>query len=138
MKWICYFVGALMLVACGNTNMETNQALPLEGEYQIISVDTDVLNDTDYVLTFDLEEQKAYGYVGCNRFSSSFVQEGNNLQFKGGLSTKMFCEGKMEIEARILDALEEITGVRKANDKLVLHSSESDDLITIKKQEKRE
>lgn len=133
MKWIYFFVGALMLVACGSTNMQSHKAPTLEGEYQIIGVDNTRLNDAEFVMTFNLEEQTAYGYVGCNRFTSSFVQEGETLKFKGGISTKMYCEGKMEIEGRLLSALEEITGVRSDNDKLVLYSSENDDLITIKK-----
>lgn len=133
MKWIYFFVGTLMLVSCGGTKIGKDQAPSLQGEYQIIAVGARTLDDAEFIINFDEEEGAAYGYVGCNRFSSGFVQEGDTLDFSGALSTKMYCEGKMEIEGRVLSALEEITGVRHEDDNLVLYSSENDDLITIKK-----
>lgn len=135
MKWIYFFVGTLMLVSCGSTKMGKDQVPSLEGEYQIIAVGATTLDDAEFVINFDEEEGTAYGYVGCNRFSSSFVQEGDTLDFSGAISTKMYCEGKMEIEGRLLSGLEEISGVRYDSDNLVLYSLENNDLITIKKQE---
>lgn len=132
MKWIFSFIIALLLVGCGSTNSGVGQSPFLEGEYQIVGVGGEALDNPEFTIIFDLEEQSAYGYVGCNRFSSGFTQDGNSLHFNRSISTKMYCEGKMEIEDQVLRSLEEVTGVRRDNGNLVLHSSENEDLIIIK------
>lgn len=133
MKWFFLYIGVLIFMACGSTKTGGVQAPALEGEYQIVQVGSETLNDPEFTIIFDLEEQSAYGYVGCNRFSSGFTQDGGMLHFNRSISTKMYCEGKMEIEDQVLRSLEEVTGVRHDNGNLVLHSSDNKGLITIKK-----
>lgn len=56
-------------------------------------------------VTLLLDSSRAAGNAGCNRFFGSYTLNGSKLQFTGIGSTKMFCEGKMEIENSVMNAL---------------------------------
>jgi len=47
---------------------------------------------------------KVSGFAGCNSFTGSFIKQGTTISAKLG-STRMYCEGKMDMETEILRIL---------------------------------
>src|SRR5690606_29703323 len=48
------------------------------------------------IITFNLPETGVTGNGGCNNFSASFKMDGNAIQFKDPVSTRMACQGNGE------------------------------------------
>lgn len=70
---------------------------------------------------FDLDAQRAFGALGCNRFSGAIDHSGSDLRFRGIASTKMACQGPaMELESRFLLTLETTAAYRFEADRLTL------------------
>ncbi len=61
--------------------------------------------DRPATLAFDASANRASGFSGCNRFSAGYVLTADGLTFTAPISTKMACEGGMELEAAYLAAL---------------------------------
>jgi len=58
------------------------------------------------------EERQATGLAGCNRFSGAYRWVGDSLSFGPLAMTRMFCEGRMELESRYGQALTAVTTLR--------------------------
>ena len=56
-------------------------------------------------ITFNKEESRVNGNLGCNRFFGSFEINDNSLKFSKLGATKMMCINSMEIEAGFSAAL---------------------------------
>ena len=48
----------------------------------------------------------ASGFAGCNRLNGRYESSGDGLRFDALATTRMHCEGAMELERRYLAALE--------------------------------
>ena len=73
-----------------------------------------LLNGKDYAslqqpitITFS-PDNKVAGHAGCNRYFGSYKKSQAELSFSQMGATKMFCDGKMEIEDSFLKALAEV------------------------------
>jgi heat shock protein HslJ len=70
---------------------------------------------------FDPANQRAFGALGCNRFSGAADLSGSDLAFRGIASTKMACPGPaMDLESRFLLTLETTASYRITGDRLLL------------------
>jgi copper homeostasis protein (lipoprotein) len=58
-----------------------------------------------YVM-LDSNEMSATGNAGCNGFGGSYELDGNHLKFRQLISTRMACEGRMQLESAFLAALD--------------------------------
>lgn len=56
--------------------------------------------------TIAFENGRVSGSGGCNRISGPAATSGSDIKLGPLISTRMFCEGKMEIEAAFIAALE--------------------------------
>jgi heat shock protein HslJ len=57
-------------------------------------------------------DQRASGHAGCNQFGGSWQGSGESLSFGPLVMTRMFCEGRMDLETRYGAVLGVVTGVR--------------------------
>jgi heat shock protein HslJ len=72
-------------------------------------------------LLWNPEEVQLSGSSGCNRFTGRGVLRGSLLVSSEVASTRMFCEGAMEREARILSLFANDLVVRIEGEGLTLH-----------------
>ena len=71
-------------------------------------------------LVFNVEGRVS-GSTGCNRFTGTYKQDGNNLQFSPPAVTKMACPPPVEaLERSFLQAMAATTSVRKSGETLEL------------------
>lgn len=113
---------------------ELSEAVELHGEYRIKQIKNRNITSEELILKFDTIQNEVSGNAGCNRFSSSFQQNSGKVTFKDPVSTKMYCEGKMETEEEIINILPEISEFTKDKEDLIFYSEASERLLTIEKQ----
>ncbi|MBX2946084.1 MAG: META domain-containing protein [Cyclobacteriaceae bacterium] len=89
-----------------------------------------LLNGKDYAslqqpitITFS-PDNKVAGHAGCNRYFGSYKKSQAELSFSQMGATKMFCDGKMEIEDSFLKALAEVDRFVVSENKLRLQKGE--------------
>lgn len=75
-------------------------------------------------IRFDAAEGHAGGYSGCNQYGAAYTIQGDSISFQAAISTKMFCEGAMEVETALLGALERVTRFQVSDSTLTLFTSE--------------
>lgn len=121
-------------MACGNTRFSQEEVPVLEGTYRIVKVGDTLIEDPEVIMTFIVEEDRMHGYAGCNNFSSGYEQHDSSVRFSRPISTKMYCDGKMEIEDYIFQVLDSVSKIRNTDGQLELHSADESALITIRKQ----
>lgn len=66
----------------------------------------------------------ATGFAGCNRLTGSYESTGDSLRFGAVATTRMHCEGAMELEQRYLAALEATRRYRVSESGLELLDAE--------------
>jgi heat shock protein HslJ len=66
------------------------------------------------------DDGRLSGSGGCNRISGPAVITGADVKFGPLISTRMFCEGKMETEAAFIAALESAKSFELVDDALTL------------------
>jgi heat shock protein HslJ len=92
--------------------MATGQAGdPLENtSWELVSLgpegsETLVPADAEVTLVFETGGQSG-GKAACNTYGSTYTVDGDAITFEAPISTKMFCEGLMDLETSFLGALE--------------------------------
>ena len=91
------------------------------GKQAVVSV----MTGTTLTMAFD-QDGRVAGSAGCNRFTGSYSQDGENLSFGPAAATRRMCagpEGIMEQEAQFLKALETVATSRFEGDSLELRTA---------------
>lgn len=117
----------IVLMACGPTATPVESAF-LDVEWVVAELDGMAVeaDSTRPALTLTLgrEEQRASGHAGCNQFGGTWRGSADSLSFGPLAMTRMFCEGRMELEARYGQALGQVSGVRVVDGTLELLAGE--------------
>ena len=71
-------------------------------------------------LVFERDTARAGGFGGCNRWGAGYVVAGDSLRFTAPFSTKMACSDGMELERRLLGAIEDTRHYATGGDELRL------------------
>jgi heat shock protein HslJ len=71
-------------------------------------------------LTLAPDGSRAGGFAGCNQFFAAYTVSQENLQLTGIGMTRMFCEGRMDLEKAYTAALESARGYRINGSRLEL------------------
>jgi len=130
MKNILYVCLSLFLFSCGSSKVEV---VNLNGTYKVMNLQGEDLSAQNYSITFTPAEHRVTGETGCNGFSAKYTQENNVLSVGRAMSTRMYCEGKMDMEQKIINNLEDVAKVEKRGKDLVLVSTDNRSLFTIQK-----
>ena len=130
MKNFLFVCLAFILISCGSSK---EVVVDLNGEYQLLEVQGEDLSDQDLSISFTPAENRISGETGCNGFSAKYTQENNVLSVGRAMSTRMYCEGKMETEQKIISSLEDVAKVKKDGKELVFYSTDNQRLFTLTK-----
>lgn len=105
-----------LLTACA-----TPAALP-GGEWTLISAEA-----VKPTIAFDGE--RASGFAGCNRFFAAVTRADGHVSLTGIGATRMFCEGRMQIEQDYLAKLGQVAAVRTEGAELSLRDADGRELL---------
>lgn len=115
---------ALILFACNQqTAPSGSNATALEKtnwKLTHLSAIAGDLPEAGKAVTLRLDSSRVTGNAGCNRYFGSYTLDAGKLQFTGVGSTKMFCEGKMEVENGFMQALNSTNAYHIAGNTLSL------------------
>ncbi len=81
------------------------------------------LNLTDFTNPF--------AKMGCNRISFQIESKENKIKFSNLMSTKMFCEDKMDLETAFMQFLPEFDSYSNQGQKLILENSKGEKMIFV-------
>lgn len=76
------------------------------------------------ILTSVDSEKTVKGFAGCNNIGGSFTLEGNKIHFTT-ISTKMFCQDRMEVEDFLTNALSKADAYSIKGEELYLYQGET-------------
>lgn len=130
MKVLILAFGLMILLSCGSS-AENNSAEKLDGDYDLIAIQGEDISSEGLVFTFNSEESRVSGETGCNGFSANYEQDGSTISFNSAISTKMFCEGKMDLEAAIITTLPNVAHFEQEGNEFLFYSEENDLLFTL-------
>lgn len=128
MKKILFAFLALIIASCGGSK---EVIANLDGKYQLRLLDEKDVSAEDLSFTFNPSEKRISGETTCNGFSAQYTQENNVLSIGRAMSTRMFCEGRMEMEQKIIASLEDVARVEKNGKDLVFYSTDRRRLFTL-------
>lgn len=132
MRYLGLLFAVLLLSSCGSVQ-NTSEPPILNGAYQLVQLQGEDISSQDLSFTFDLTTDRVSGETSCNGFSANFLQKGAKLSISQAMSTRMFCEGRMEMENKILQAVERAVSVKQEGKDLVFFSTEGARLFTLNK-----
>lgn len=104
---------ALLMTACSGSMSPTGGNHSLEGyswKLTGLSSISGELPKTAKEVTMRLDSGKVSGNGGCNRFFGSYSLNGSSVKFNGVASTKMFCQGAMEVEDGLMQTINNTDG----------------------------
>lgn len=132
MRLLGLLFSVLLLASCGS-GKKTSETPVLNGEYQLVQLQGEDITSQNLSFTFDLTKDRVFGETGCNGFSANFLQKENKLSISQALSTRKYCEGKMDIENKILQTIERAGTLKKEGKDIVFLSTEGTRLFTLNK-----
>ncbi len=137
------FALLILIYSCGSNqenkpgiegnDLGSAENIKLSGSYLIQKIKAENVSSEKIELKFDSINNEVSGNAGCNRFSSGFERTGIRITFKPVVSTKMYCEGKMELENAVSEILPEISQMILQDGELVFMNENLDPLLTIEK-----
>lgn len=102
-----------------------NQTEILSGTYNISLIGNNKNLPDNLIITFDDVAKKVSGFAGCNRFFGSYSTDKNAITFGELASTKMYCEGIMDVEDHLLNALAKVNTFSVKNNQINLSNDNS-------------
>ncbi len=104
------------------------------GEWTITSINnTQIPDSLGAILLFNDSLQMYSAYVGCNRINGTWIYT-DSIVLTDGLSTKMYCEGLMELEHALCIALPQVKEAHLFDTGVVAFlNAEGNILLTVKK-----
>lgn len=120
-----------LATSCDETQKVINTAsnVQLNGNYTINSVKEKSYTPKGLVLTFDALNKSVNATTECNNMFGTYTIDLYALNFGPLASTKMYCEGKMDAEKEIGEALEETGSYTIENGVLKLYSKNDRSLL---------
>lgn len=106
-------VSFALLSACATKLSENTSSEKLHGDYGITKLNGQS-TIPDLRINFDSNKLSISGFSGCNRFMSSYTQEGNQLSFGQIAGTRMAClkDDVSKVEQDFLTALSSVASYK--------------------------
>lgn len=128
--------GKKTFYGCGNY---INDRYKLHDFWMLHSLNGTPLNQQDTLrqqpaLQFNLIKNRVSGNTGCNQLGGTVSVKNDSLSFGQLVTTKMACEGTMELESQFLNALSEVNRFDFSNEDLFLFQDE-DTLMILRRTE---
>jgi len=122
----------IVFAACDSSKKtaKSSENKKLDGVFSIANVKGKTLSDKGLELTFDAESNSFSGKTECNGISGNYTINDNSISFGPIIATRMYCEGKMDAEKNISDALSKASMYRIENNLLVFTDRENNVLLS--------
>ena len=104
--------GSKQSAASGKSKADMN----LNGNYKVVTMNGEAFADQGMELIFDPNTNSVNGSSGCNKLFGNFTQNEASISIEALGSTKMFCEGRMDLEKQFIQGLTAVNGVATADD----------------------
>lgn len=131
----------LTLAACDGTKKATESgaekvemATALDGVFMVKTVQNKDTSGQTLSLSFDKENSYFNGVTECNGIGSEYTINGNSISFGGIFATKMYCEGKMEAERTMSEALRNTATFSIKNNTLNFYDKEGNVVLSANKE----
>lgn len=125
---IIQLFGMLSLAAlsgCSILNQTSDDAKLGETTWKLISITgTPVSLGGNAVIEFDEKDSKVSGIAACNSFVAGYEMLRNTIKFESIITTKKYCEGKMDEEGKIISNLQKVTHYDVKADKLYFYGKQ--------------
>jgi heat shock protein HslJ len=119
----------------GEKDLMNIEEIKLHGNYLLKELTLKDVSSEKIVLKFDSIQKSVSGYAGCNSFGADFEHSVEKIKFTKPVTTKMYCEDKMEKEQEIMKVLPEISEVTEVKEQIVFYSGNNQRLLTIQKED---
>lgn len=130
------FAAAVMMVACGGKKAAVGTAALPEGEWKIVAVNGETVEskmEKKPFLAFDQQEKRVHGNSGCNIVNGGYTQDKpGQLKFGMLMSTMMACP-EMDLERKILTAMEQVESYVRVKDTYELRDKDGKAVLILKK-----
>jgi len=95
---------------CSILNQDADHANLGETSWKLISINQNPVSLGDAALIkFDEKENKVSGTAACNSFNAGYEMIKKTIKFESVVTTKKYCEGKMDEENQIITNLQNVT-----------------------------
>lgn len=121
----------LVFVQCKSSKASLTANASLENTYWKLSEmnGMPVITPADskevhFILTKSDKQNQLKGFAGCNTLAGSYKTDGPSISFTA-ITTRMFCEGRMEVENYLTKTLSETTSYKINGNVLELYQGET-------------
>jgi heat shock protein HslJ len=134
MKFFIFVISGLLFLPGCRVFTESSEMPTLgDNQWQLIAMDQKPVNlGSNAYIKFNEKDLKVGGKAACNTFFADFERSGDKISFSIVGSTKMYCEGLMEVEGQIITNLQKVKRYEVKYGLLYLFGSD-DLLLTFKK-----
>ena len=135
MKNFLLFILAIVFFSACNALRPENVPFKLDGpEWKLTAINHKVVSPAGRAyLVFDGEDLEVKGKAFCNSINADYERMGDNqLTFQEIVSTKMYCDGVMDLESQMITNLRNVKRFEIRNGMLYLSDSDNV-LLTFKK-----
>ena len=127
---------SLSFLSCKTADMKKNKNTSDElktAYYEAVSIKGTELNEQKISIYLNTEKKAISGNATCNDYRFGYEIEDSQVKMNRGISTKMYCEGKMEEERNFMSQLGKVKYLSQTDDMLYLKDGENKLLIKAKK-----
>ena len=122
---LCALVLIGIFSGCAIVNPQADHANLGQTPWKLMSIgETPVNLGESAILNFDEEENKISGIAACNSFSAGYEMIKKAITFEDLITTKKYCEGKMDEENQIVTGLQNVTRYEVKANMLYFYSKE--------------
>lgn len=134
MKYFILAALAILSFSGCNAILPASDLVKLDGnDWKLTAINHKVISDKG-IANIKFEDGEASGKAFCNTFSTDYELMGDTqLTFDPIKSTKMYCEGIMDLENQMVTNLQNVKHYKIKNGKLYLLSSTQEVLLAFKK-----
>ena len=138
MKTLATLFIVLLTVSCNSSKntssakSDSNTMPKLSGTYTVVSMNTKSMAGNSMELIFNESDNSIAGSSGCNKLFGKFTQQDAQLSFEGFGATKMYCDGKMDLEQEFFQGLSVVNAAAIEDDLILLKNGDAV-LMTLKR-----
>ena len=129
----------LGFLSCKTADMSKSKSTSAElqtASYQVESIKGVELEKQTISIFLNTEEKAVSGNATCNDYRFNYEIDNDQIKMNRGISTKMYCEGKMEKERSFMSQLGKVKYLSQTEKMLYLKDAENKLLIKAKKTKK--
>ena len=133
---IQFVIICLFIFSCKTTDMVKAKQSSDElynANYKVTTLKDMDLGEEKPTIHINAEENAISGNATCNDYRFEFKMDEKKMSMNMGISTKMYCDGKMEIERSFMSMMGNVKYISQTDEFLYLKDADNKLLIKAKK-----